>query len=472
VRTDFHSFAVAAYLKTHPGQTFWENWHHRVMTKAISDRLRWGGGRLTISAPPRSLKSFVCSVAMPAFVFGHNPAAKFVASSYGENLSADLCAQMRAVIESPFFGRLFPATRLSTKSRSLLKTTQGGSYFATSIEGATTGFGGDYIIVDDPLSAANAHSPVERDKANAYFDQVLMTRLNDPGGGLVLVVGQRLNEGDLIGHLQGRVDWDHLELPAIAPEDIHISSDVGGPYYFRKGELLHPARMSLRYLEEKRQSMGLAAYLAQFLQAPASLDGTMIMRAWLVYYDCPPSREHGVVTLSLDTATKTDPANDYSACSVWLEHGGIHHVLDVWRDRVTYPDLKQKVRELWADHKADHLLIEDQGSGSALIQELRTLGIPAIPCKTRDSKVTRLSTASDYLRQGLVSLPRHAAWLAEFEAELLGFPGAKHDDQVDTLTQYLGWVRERPESTFESDFGTQDFSHDGIARSLLAARWG
>lgn len=37
-------------------------------------------------------------------------------------------------------------------------------------------------------------------------------------------------------------------------------------------------------------------------------------------------------------------------------------------------------------------------------------------------------------------LPQEAAWLAEFENELLSFPYSKHDDQVDSMTQFIRWA--------------------------------
>ena len=393
-----------------------------MITKAISDRLKWEYGRLTISLPPRSLKSHIASVALPAFLLGRNPAAKIIVTSYNEALAADLAAQTRRLMESNWYRRLFPATRLSTKSRQLLETTRGGSRLATSIEGATTGFGGDYIIVDDPLSAANANSLTERNKANVYLDRVLMNRLNDPAGGLVLIVAQRLHEDDMIGHVRAQGgDWDHLSLPAIAKEDIHISSDVGGPYDYRKGELLHPARWPLPYLLLMRLSMGAAAFEAQYQQNPMPAEGTLILREHLLYHDNPPDRDQGVITLSVDTATKTDVANDYSVCSVWLEYRKKHYLLDVWRSKVTYPELKQKIRELWAVHRAHHLLIEDQGTGTVLIQELRTLGIPAIECRSRDSKMMRLSTVSDYFKIGIGQPPTPRAFPRRFRGRAARF---------------------------------------------------
>jgi predicted phage terminase large subunit-like protein len=202
------------------------------------------------------------------------------------------------------------------------------------------------------------------------------------------------------------------------------------------------------------------------------VDGNMIKREWLCYEDGALHPSSGQITLSLDTATKTDPIHDYSVCTVWLETEGKHHLIRVWRDKVDYPDLRNKVLDLMRVHHAQNLLIEDQGAGTSLIQELKKLGVPAIGRKTRDPKVARLAAASSYIEAGQMRLPKEASWLAEFEAELLGFPGARHDDQVDSLSQYFGWVRERPRSLFSYDMMQDDEppTHDTLAEHLLWIR--
>jgi predicted phage terminase large subunit-like protein len=197
--------------------------------------------------------------------------------------------------------------------------------------------------------------------------------------------------------------------------------------------------------------MGSGPYEAQYQQQPLPADGNMIKREWLRYADAPPPRANGQVTLSLDTAVKEDPANDYSACTVWLEAEEKHHLIYVWRDRVNFPTLHQKVHELVGVFRPNAVLIEDAGSGSVLVQVLERERVPAVARRAKNSKTGRLSSVSIYLEAGHMVLPKDAPWLAEFEAELLGFPGTRYDDQVDSLSQYFGWVRERPASVFEWD---------------------
>ena len=279
---------------------------------------------------------------------------------------------------------------------------------------------------------------------------------------------QRLHEDDLSGHLLLTRDrWRHLKLQARATEDAEIAIGSGVFHSVRAGDFLQPKLLPPYWLETQKLDMGSAAYEAQYQQQPLPAEGNMIKRQWLRYADTPPAREAGRVALSLDTATKDGTENDHSACTVWLEADGKHHLLHVWRDRVNFPTLHRKVQELVGLFRPNAVLIEDAGSGSVLVQVLHGEGVPAVPRKAKDPKPVRLSSVSTYLEAGLMWLPKDAPWLADFEAELLGFPGARHDDQVDSLSQYFGWVRERPTSMFECDWMRDE---DWVDHDLTAAR--
>ena len=147
---------------------------------------------------------------------------------------------------------------------------------------------------------------------------------------------------------------------------------------------------------------------------------------------------------------KADQMNDFSVCTTWLENEGNHFLLDVVRKRCEYPALLQLVLEQYYRHQPDTILVEDKGSGTALIQELRQRHqIPSIGIRPEADKTTRFSIASLSFEQGSVYLPREAPWLGEFLKELLGFPNVTFNDQVDSVSQYLIWDRNRSRPIFE-----------------------
>ena len=59
------------------------------------------------------------------------------------------------------------------------------------------------------------------------------------------------------------------------------------------------------------------------------------------------------------------------------------------------------------------------------------------------SKTERMAAQSAKIEAGHVHLPRDAEWLDRFLLELLAFPCGKHDDQVDSVSQFLNWTARR-----------------------------
>src|SRR5262249_45359957 len=215
------------------------------------------------------------------------------------------------------------------------------------------------------------------------------------------------------------------------------------------GDLLHPQRESKQVLDQVRLSMGSAVFSAQYLQRPIPEEGNIIKRDWFKFYDWPPRPEPGDrIVQSWDTAMKPDQRNDPSVCTTWRERNGACYLIDVVRERVDYPELKRLVLSLRSKFEPDAILVEDKGSGTALIQELRNAGSPfPIPIDPKGDKVMRMYVQAAKIEAGQVYLPREAPWLSEFLLEVLAFPRYRHDDQVDSLSQFLNWVQQ-PQSLF------------------------
>lgn len=147
---------------------------------------------------------------------------------------------------------------------------------------------------------------------------------------------------------------------------------------------------------------------------------------------------------SWDTAIKAGSGNDYSVCLVVKQLGESHRIMDVWRDRVEYPQLKREFLRLAMRDQPDVILVEDKASGQSLIQDMKREGRwPIQGITPKGDKVTRLAQVSPMIEAQMVALPYYAEWLAEFEAELSAFPYGVYDDQVDAFSQYLNWVRAR-----------------------------
>src|SRR5262249_46300526 len=174
--------------------------------------------RLVLNQPPRTLKSFIVSVAFPAWLLGRDPSLKIICASYSEDLAYKFSRDCRALMDSAFYKRVF-RTRLNPKkaTEGEFETTQRGYRLATSVGGTLTGRGGSIMIIDDPSKADDANSVVALQGAIDWFRNTARNRLDDPARGLVIVTMQRLHVDDLSGILI-ESGWKKLVFPAIATE--------------------------------------------------------------------------------------------------------------------------------------------------------------------------------------------------------------------------------------------------------------
>src|SRR5829696_3125846 len=331
--------------------------------------------------------------------------------------------------------------RLSGKnSEGEVATTRRGSRLATSIGGPLTGRGGNLVVIDDPLKAQDALSQPKREAANQWFANTLLSRLDDKRSDGIVIVMQRVHMDDLTGFVTGQSDeWTVLTLPAIAEENERIRIGDHAWHHRRAGEALHPEREPLDVLEGLRRSLGTDLFSAQYQQSPVPEGGAMIKRAWVGRYAQEPLHTPlSRIVQSWETAAKAGAENDWSVCSTWHIEGEVYSLIDVVRGRYDFPTLRARALALANLHQPTSILIEDVGTGTALIQELRQHRRNAIPVRPERDKVTRMSIQSAKFEAGQVYLPEWAPWLAVFEAELFAFPKGKYDDQVNTVSQVLG----------------------------------
>jgi predicted phage terminase large subunit-like protein len=146
------------------------------------------------------------------------------------------------------------------------------------------------------------------------------------------------------------------------------------------------------------------------------------------------------IVQSWDTANKANELADYSVCTTWGVKDKCFYLLDVFRRRLNYPDVKRSVKELALRYNSNVILIEDKASGTQLIQDLKDegmFGVTAYEPPVGTDKIMRLHAQTAIFENGHVFLPQQAPWLADYVAELTGFPGSKYDDQVDSTTQAL-----------------------------------
>jgi predicted phage terminase large subunit-like protein len=449
LKLDFPSFVERTSYELNPEAVFRHGLYIELVASALQKCLDGGVKRLIINLPPRGLKSHMVSVALVAFALGHDPTKKFICASYGQDLADKHARDCRTIMMSPMYRCLFPQTVISVKSLSDFMTTRGGYRMSTSVNGVLTGRGADIIILDDIIKPDDAISEAPRRGAIEWYRNSLLSRLNDKENGVIIIVMQRLHQEDLVGELLSSEPdrWEVLSLPAIAREDENYSFDtVFGQQIFRRriGEPLHPERESLPVLGQIKQAIGEFNFQSQYQQDPIPLEGNLVKAEWLCSYS-PEERpkKFSFVLQSWDTASKSGELNDYSVCTTWGVYNSFLYLLDVWRKRVGYPELKQAALDLFRKHHPHKILIEDKSSGTSLIQDLRSDGVlrtEAHKLQTGVDKVVRFSTQTIHFEQRKVIIPEKSPWRDEWVREIIGFPSTKFDDQVDSTTQALDYL--------------------------------
>lgn len=447
LRNDLMSFIERAFYELNPQTQFLHGAHIEMIASKLEACLQGKIKRLIINQPPRGLKSHCSSIAFPAWYLGHNPTGQLICASYGQDLADKFARDSRTIMQAGWYQPIFSTRVADRQTVADFITTEQGARMSTSVGGVLTGRGADLIIIDDPLKPDEALSETRRKTVNDWYDNSLLSRLNDKTKGCIIIIMQRLHQDDLVGHVLEQEDWEVLSFPAIAEEDqIHVIVNSFGTRVFERkiGDALHPERESLAIYANIRRSIGEYNFLSQYQQNPSPPGGAMVKTDWFRFYEPgeEPARFSRIV-LSLDSANKATELSDYSVFTVWGVDYKHYYLLDVVRLKLNYPDLKRKVIELTKKYDARTILIEDKASGTQLIQDLKSEhlnGVTEYKPPPGTDKIMRLHAQTAMFENGRVFLPRTAPWLADYIHELTSFPGSRYDDQVDSTTQFLDYI--------------------------------
>jgi predicted phage terminase large subunit-like protein len=442
IRTSLTAFAMKAFAQ-HPGQEL-KPWPY---VKYLAWHLqRVGSGalkRLVVTLPPRHGKTFLCSISFAAWLLAHDPAAKIMVVSYGQELADKIAFEIRSILQSLWFQRLFK-TRLHKAKLNDLITTAGGGVRSVSLEGGVTGLGADFIIIDDPVQIKDYENEKQLEWVNALFDAEIRTRLNNPKKGAIVIVAHRLAENDLPGHVQEEGGWPVVRLPLIAPRSRTYKTDSGFVWPRRRGELLRPDAFTQRDIERLRRGKR-PNFAALYQQNPGAADSFRIKREWIGAFTSAEVPIDTPVVLSIDPGQQGGPGHSFHVIQAWGVHNGRYLLLDQWRQQGGYRDFRAEVYRQIRRRRPSAILIEATGQGPALISEInRARGVEVVPITPSDDKATRLRRHRWAIRGGALMLPEHAAWREDYLNELALFPYDPFDDQVDATSQFLDWIVQNP----------------------------
>ena len=469
-------FAAEAWHVVEPARKYVEGRHISAICEHLEAVSLGQIQRLLINMPPRHMKSLLVAVFWFAWTWTWAPWTRWLFASYAEKLSKRDSLKARRLIRSPWYQeRWGHMVQLTGDQNEKLKfeNTALGYRIATSVGGTGTGEGGDFVVWDDPHKAGESHSDVIREGVLTWADEEWSTRANDPESSVFVGVMQRLHEQDLSGHVLEQGGWEHLCLPARFEQNHPYTHNKDGTkrvtsigwsdWRTKQGELLWPDRFSDKSIKGLEKILGSYGAAGQLQQRPAPASGGIFRRNWLRFWhpvgmNLPPVRSqmddgslftHIQIPLpfrreqaahSWDMSFKDTRASDYVVGQHWERLGADCFLMDQIRDQLDFPDTIKAVKGFIEDHpNATAKYVEDKANGPAVIATLRSEIPGMIAVDPEGDKVARARAVAPYVESGNVYLPHPAIapWVEALILELMTFPNAAHDDQVDAFTQAL-----------------------------------
>jgi predicted phage terminase large subunit-like protein len=448
-RLGFMEFVLLAWPEFINGR------HHKIMADKFNKLAAGKIKRLIVNMPPRHTKSEFASYLLPAWMMGNRPHLKIMQTTHTAELAFRFGRKVRNLMNTDHYKQIFPGVSLRADSQAAgrWETNAGGEYFAAGVGGAVTGRGADLLIIDDPHSEQDALSPSALENAYEWYTSGPRQRLQ-PGGSIVIVM-TRWADNDLTGKLvkqQARDiladKWDIVEFPALMPDDKPL-----WPEFWKKEDLIGV-----------KGSLSVIKWEAQWQQNPTSELSAILKRDWWKKWKHKEIPSCVYLMQSYDTAFSKKESSDYSAITTWgvfyPEEDGPPNIMlcDARRGRWDFPELRRIAFEEYKYWDPEIVLIEAKASGTPLIQELRTMGIPVTeysPSRGND-KMSRVNSIAPLFETGLVWAP-DTRWAEEVIEECGAFPSGEFDDYVDTVTQALRRFREGGFITHPEDY-KDDFS--------------
>ena len=449
-RRSLHYFLRQAWQEIEPGTKFVNGRHVECLCEHLQAVSSGQIRRLLINVPYRTSKSTIVSTIWPSWDWIDHPWRQFLTIAHKASLTIRDTRKMRILLRSKWYQDKFPIAFSSDQNqKSRFENDSMGCRIACGVKEGITGEGGHIIICDDLHDRDGAMSDVKRKSTIETFNEKILNRLNDPEKGAIVVIGQRLHEGDIFGELLATGGWEHICLPMrYEPEHPHLSRTSLGfrDWRTQKGELLWPERFGEEILAEHEKSLGSYGTAAQLQQNPVPIGGGLFKVQHFTPVESPPTLIRRAVRYWDKAATDSVESleADFSA-GVLVGEGrdGYYYILDVVHGQWSPAERNIRIEETAKIDKARpfnvQLWVEQEpGSGgkeSALLtkRELVEYGARAETVSGKGSKIVRALNWQPTAEGGMVRMVR-APWNSAFLKEITMFPLGKRDDQMDAAS--------------------------------------
>ncbi|MEW5804690.1 MAG: phage terminase large subunit [bacterium] len=420
----------------------------------VSDKTRL----LMISVPPRHGKSELISRHLPAWVLGNYPRKRIILTSYAAELSDSNSDTAKANFErwGPLLWGVCPSPTMF--NRSAWNTSQGGGVISAGVGGPINGFGADLFIIDDYVkNHEEAESLLIREKIWNWWQSVASTRLHP--GAVVIILATRWHDDDLIGRMLKQMHKEKKEFPFEA-ECINLPAlaEENDPLGRAHGEALWPWWNSREQLLDKKKTVGPYWWNALYQGSPVARGGTLFKSVFFRYwtrdystgdYLCHLHNQERPIRIQknslvrhvyVDPAIETKTTNDPTGMAAWgySRQYKVWLLLDRISERIEHTQVMQAIKNFAFRNKCTVIGIENEKIGKVLVKQsagndqVGDMKVPFREIATKGlDKYARATPMASYVENERVFFPRDASWLADYESNLVRFPNAEHDEDVD-----------------------------------------
>jgi len=402
---------------------------------------------LMLTAPPQHGKSSLISRCLGPYLFGRlagklgngSDGVRIACASYALALARRNARDAKSIMGEPIYREIFPHASLigfrGTNTAEAFDTPGGGGLRGVGVGGSLTGFSVDVGLLDDPTKdQQEALSVATQDNLEAWFDSVLMTRLQECSG--LVIIGTPWSSGDLLARVKTKMG-DDPRLTVLSFPAINLPDEIGYVPELPEGALV-PKLHSLTKLREMQKHIGEFWWAALFQQVPLSEFGAIFKRGHVQYYRRAELPKMIRTIMSVDATFKGNETSDYVFVGVWGKTVDERvYLLDWRREKLAFMATARAIADLKVKHSAvSRIYIEDAANGAALVDMLKKHfpmleGVPPL-----GSKEARAHAVSWVWENNMVHLPHpdESPGIKPVVAEITAFPDVKNDDAVDGMT--------------------------------------
>lgn len=442
-------FARLLWPVVNPGVPMVWNWHLDAICEHLEAVTAGQLHTVVICLPPGSCKSTLVNQMWPCWEMIQHPERRWAFLTNSRENAYKEAGYRRMIMTSEAYARLGPAAQLlrGGKSISRVVTTRNGEFRAFSLLSKITGAHFDRQVIDDP-NDAGAVDREELEKVIRIYDTVLATRCRD--GAARVLIQQRLAPNDLASHVMSLGVDAKLIFPAVYDEQkVESKTPLREHPDPRRhtGELFWPKRFDGRMLMERRRTLGLAAFLAQYQQAPIEEAGVLFQKEWFRRHapGAEPETCMEEWIMACDTASSLKATADRTVIQCWARSGSAVYLCGQVSGRFTFAEKIEQIKAAFRRWpKCNRLLIEGRNGGIDLVNALAPIMLSIhktlLRWSSQQNKEVRIRSISPLVENGDVSVTNDREGDLVIE-EALAFPSGRHDDAIDVMAMVLDFWR-------------------------------